>query len=184
MKKRVKKIILALSLVSCAAMADDTQSLVGLEGGYSSVSYEQNTPYNNDTYKLGSAGVKVGAQNENYRIFAGARYYNSKNFDYMTTFGVELQYLINVSPAVNCFIGLNAGIVNIGFTRNNFSRTISDNYYGGDLGLNFHIAESMDLELGLRVMDIEAENTQNNITYKFNTLVSGYGSIIYKFKMN
>ena len=184
MKKRVKKLILALSLVSCAAMAEGTQSLIGIEGGYSSLSYEQNVPYNNDTYKLGSAGIKVGAQNQNYRVFAGFRYYNSANFDYMTTLGVEVQYLLNVSSDVNCFVGFNAGIANIGFTRNNFSRTISDSYYGGDLGLNLHVTESLDLELGLRVIDLEAANTQNNITYKFNTIVSGYGSLIYKFKMN
>jgi len=184
MKKSLKTVVLALSLVSSAAMAGETQSLVGIEGGYNSVGYEQNTPYKSDTYKFGSAGIKVGAQQNSYRVFVSARYYNSKDFDYMTTIGAELQYLINVSSGMNCFIGINAGMANIGFTRNNFKRTISSGYYGGDLGLNFHITQSLDLELGARVMDIEAENTRNNVTDKFDTMISGYSSLIYKFKMD
>jgi len=184
MKKSLKTIVFALSLVSSAAIAEGTQSLVGIEGGYNSLGHEQNSPFNNDAYNLGSAGIKIGAQNGQYRLFVSGRYYNSKNFDYMTTLGVELQYLLNVSSGVNCFLGFNVGMANIGFTRSNFKRTISDSYYGGDLGLNFHLTESLDLEVGARVMDIEAENTHNNITYKFDTMISGYSSLIYKFTMD
>ena len=93
-----------------------------------------------------------------------------------------------MAPKANFFIGVNGGLMNLKFTPSNetSSRTISDPYFGGDAGFNIHVSDSVDFELGARVMDVQAKNTNatNNVTYNFNDVITGYGSLIYKFKMN
>jgi hypothetical protein len=73
------------------------------------------------------------------------------------------------------------------------SRTISDPYFGGDVGFNYHLNKTYDLEIGARVMATDAKNTQTinyptsgarNVTYTFDNLVTGYASIIVKFQMD
>ncbi len=104
----------------------------------------------------------------------------------MTTFGVDVQYMLNFSSSANVFLGIGAGITKMRFAPANEpnSRTISDSYLSGDLGVNVHVTENVDLELGTRIMSLEATNTINNVTYTFDNLITGYVSIIYKFNMD
>lgn len=191
MIKTIQKVLLGSLLIGTSAMAEsdpytvDTYSLLGFEGGLSSISYERNTPYLSDNYVMPYGGVKIGAQSRDYRVFISGRYYNETNFDYMTTVGGELQYMFNFSSAMNFFVGVNGGIANIKFTdSSNVSRTVSDPYYGGDAGFNLHMGDAADIEFGARVMSIDAKNTKGNVTYQFNTNVSAYMSFIFKYKMD
>jgi hypothetical protein len=192
-KKVVQKIVLAGLVLTTPLMAEfnfnkDIYSLLAFEGGYSSFDVEKNdtlTPATITKYDMMHAGLKIGAQSKNYRFFLSGRYYNANDFDYATTLGAELQYIFNFSSMANFYLGINGGIVNMRFTDGGTtSRTISDPYFGGDVGFNIHLADNIDFELGARVMQIQAENKIGLISYKFDNLVSGYASLIFKYKMD
>ena len=194
-QNKLKKLVLTLSLLALPAFAggiiheNDTYSLVGLEGGYSSLDSEKNTLGSSAVttkYRLPNLGLKIGAQTEHYRVFLNARYYSNSDFDYMTTYGVELQYMFNFSSFANLYLGGGIGQYNMRFlpTGEATSRTLSNTYVSGDMGLNFHVLDNVDIEMGARVMSLGAENTISNVTYKFDTLLTAYGSIIFKFKMD
>ncbi|OIP54582.1 MAG: hypothetical protein AUK54_05955 [Helicobacteraceae bacterium CG2_30_36_10] len=195
MKNTLKKVFIVSALISSLVASDtseylvDTYSLVGLEGGYSSLDVERQTAgiaiSATKQHNFGHGGFKIGAQGENYRLFLSGRYYNAKDFDYMTTMGAELQYMFNFSSFSNFFLGVNTGLANIRFVDDSsISRTISDTYVGADAGFNFHLAKSVDFEIGARVMNMQAENTISGVTYTFDNMLSGYASIIFKYKMD
>lgn len=191
MKKIVSKIVLA-SLVTASALSagafDNGISLVGIEGGIGTMKTEVDTATTakKEDYSVPSVGLKVGAEYGNYRVFLSGRYFSQSDFDYITTFGVEGQYLFNVSKAANIFIGANAGIANMKFLAEgeSSSRSLSDPYLGGDIGVNYHVNKEFDIELGARVMNLISENDKYDVTYKFDNIVSGYASLIYKYQMD
>ncbi|MCX6075366.1 MAG: outer membrane beta-barrel protein [Campylobacterales bacterium] len=187
----IKKIVLACAVLGCSLSAGGfgDKSLIGIEGGYSGMGMERTAPTEatlSSEHKSGHLGLKIGAEAGNYRLFLSTRYFNDNDFDYITTYGVEGQYLFNVSKSANFFIGINGGMANMKFMIPNesFSRTISDAYYGGDVGFNIHAAQSVDVELGTRIMDLQFENRKNSVSYIFESMVSAYVSLIYKFQMN
>jgi len=191
MKNSLNKVVLSALLVTSSLMADslfDVSSLIGVEGGYSSLDVEKSTATTNTLkkYHMPHAGIKMGAQTESYRVFLNLNYYSDGDFDYVTTYGGSLQYLINVSKYWNIFLGLNGGVMNIKYLAPNEvkSRTLSDGYYGGDLGVNIHMGDSFDLEIGSRFMSVDASNVMSNVTYTFDNLITGYGSVIYRFKLD
>ena len=192
-KSNVKKIVLGVALLATPLMADygyKTQSLVGIEGGYSQLDYENGTSVKNEQYdiKLSNLGLKIGAETEDFRAFLSGRYFydSSSVYDYLTTFGIELQYKFNVTKVFNVYLGANGGIVNAKFRApdEKFSRTISDPYFGGDLGTNIHLGNSADLELGARVISVQATNTIGGVSYRLGNIVNGYASLIFKWQMD
>ena len=200
-KNRLKTVTLALALTASSLAASDvpdyafqTNSLVGIEGSYNALGYEYGTPTNNQISRLwvGAGGLKIGAETKDFRVFLSGRYYydSSSSHDYIVTYGAELQYKFNVTEVFNVYMGANAGIANLAFRAKgeNFTRTISDPYFGGDIGINIHLGDSVDWELGGRVMSIQADNTKSvngvSKTYHVNQLVTAYTSIIFKWKMD
>ncbi len=192
---RLKLAAFGVLLAASSLMADiskyefQTKSLVGIEGGYNTLGYENGTSANNEQYsaKVGHAGLKIGAETEDFRAFLSGRYYTGESsYDYISTFGAELQYKMNAFDVMNFFIGANGGIANMKFRASGetFSRTIRDYYVGGDVGTNIHLGDAADLEIGARVMSIQAENTKNSVTYRMGNMVSGYASIIFKWQMD
>jgi len=196
-KNRLKIAALTLALVGSSLSANpngyefDTVSLVGIEGGYTNVDYEREVSSTNSTpYSLNVAniGLKIGAETEDFRVFLSGRYFHDsgKDYEYITMYGAELQYKFNVTQMFNIYLGANAGIANLKFSASDetFSRTLSEPYFGGDLGTNIHLGDSVDLELGGRVMSLQATNTKAGVTYRINNLVSAYASIIFRWKMD
>ncbi len=193
-KKVFKKVVLASMLVSAPLMAeysfnDDMYSLFAIEGGYSTFDVERNeagVPASIKKYDMAHAGLKIGAQSKNYRVFLSGRYYDAEDFNYATTLGAELQYMFNFAKYADFFLGVNGGIINMRFNPEGeeVSRTISDPYYGADVGFNLHLADEFDFEIGAKIMQIDAHNDKSGINYKFDNLVSGYASIIFKYKMD
>lgn len=196
----IKKVSLIIAIFVMSAMADSsgytykTNSLVAVEGSYSSITSEVTDAnvapvgYTKNSSTLGSVGFKIGSETENYRVFLSSRYlFDSKNdYEYITAYGGEIQYIFNTFDTANIFIGVNAGIANMKFkvAAENFSRTISSEYYGADIGLNLEMNDSADFEIGARVMSIEGNNLNNNVDYLVNNIVSMYASLIFKWKMN
>jgi len=196
-KNKLKKVILGLVLSSASLMAGEassyefqTKSLVGIEGGYNALGYEYGTATNNSIHRtwVAHAGLKIGAETQDFRAFLSGRYFydKSRQYDYIVTYGGEIQYKFNVTKVFNVFMGVNGGIANLAFRANgeNFTRTISEPYFGGDLGANIHLGESVDWEIGGRVMSIQADNIRNGKTYHVNQLITAYTSIIFKWTMD
>jgi len=188
MKNKLSKIVFSTFLVTGSLMAqsiDNTYSLVGIEGGYNSVDVDMGES-SNSKHKMPYAGLKLGAQTDEYRLFTSVRYFSGDDFDYITTYGLELQYLLNFSKSVNFYFGINTGIANIKYSPVNGEkyRTTSDGYFGGDAGISMHLSDTTDLEIGLRYIDIGASNTIKNVTYTFNSMTHGYASLIYKFQID
>jgi hypothetical protein len=184
--------LLTTSMMAKDIYTNHDYSLIGIEGGYSSISsdvddYTNNTHATN-TKSVSSIGIKLGAQSDDYRVLLTANYYNdaSRDFDYIGTYGGEFDYLLNVSEKLNIYLGVNAGLANMKYTvpGENFSRVISDPYYGADAGINVHASKLIDLEIGARMMMLDATNTKNNVAYTFNNMISGYASIIFKYQMD
>ena len=198
MIKKLSKVIIATLLVASsltAGSSDDSDyqfeinSLVGIEGGYGSFDYTNVAATTTETVKLGHGGIKIGAESNNFRLFLSARDYyaldfdNIGKFDYIRTYGVELQYLMNISKAANIYMGVNGGRLDMKFDDGLITPAtirITDEYIGADFGLNIHLGESADFEIGTRFMSI----TEENADYDFDEIVTGYASIIFKFKMD
>jgi len=194
LKNRLKNVLIASVLVSSSLMASsysyNTVSLLGIEGGYANATADTTYPdaYKTNDTNLVDMGLKIGAETDSYRIFLGARYYYDidDNFDYLSTYGIDLQYKFNFSPKANFFIGVGGGIANAKLTLDgeNFDRTISDGYYNVDVGFNIHVTSGTDIELGARYLEVDAHNIKNDIDFQLNSMVSAYGSVIFKWRMD
>jgi len=116
-----------------------------------------------------------------------ANYYgvSDDDYNYVATYGVELDYLIHPSKSFDIFLGINGGMANIEqIDTYGLKRTSSDPYIGGAAGVNIHMSQSIDIELGARMLFMDISNTRQDIKYTYNTLASGYASVIFKFQMD
>jgi len=200
----VKKILLGL-LITAGLFAYDgtTKSLVGIETGYGQFDYSAanrdniNMGRSSSSEDFGIIGLKIGAENEDFRLFLDAKYYQvSGAFDYANSIGGSLQYLLFITNDFNLFFGVNGGLMNIKVVDNGIGKSYeySDPYFGGDIGFNYDITDQLGLELGARYVNIDAENTQYYIdpesgdtlsrTYKVEQMLNIYTSIIFKFYVN
>ena len=189
-KNKLQKAIISVAFIATSLVASDssTNSLVGIEGGYSSVGYENTTTPNQYTAGIGQLGLKLGAESKDYRVFLSGRYLVSGDgtFDYIAAYGGELQYKFNISKAFDLFIGVNGGVASMKFTAEGetASRTISDPFVGGDLGANIHLGKTTDLEFGGRVLSIQATNDKPAASYLVGNRFTGYASLIFKWQMD
>ena len=189
MKKRLTKIALAASLLSMPVLAgaDEYNSLLGFEGGYSNIDIEANPSTEQIQQNgFGNVGIKVGAESENYRMFLSARYYDAKDFNKLDTIGAEFQYKFNFSKKANFFLGANIGKAYVKVAKKNAvpSAEMNTGYLGADAGFNFHASELIDLELGARYMRLNENITQGTYTYDLSSFTTAYASIIIKWKMD
>jgi len=190
MGKKLKILLASLLLVSTSYAKDNysSSSLVGFEAGYSNFDVQYNNPKEKE--KFGIAGMKVGAETDNFRMFISARnaFMDSSNVDYSSSYlyGIEFQYMFNIHEKVNFFVGANYGRMSLEFDDvTSARREYTTDYIGGDTGFNFHIGNSFDLELGARLMTLDdPEHTLNSITYTFDDVLTGYVSLIYKYQMD
>ena len=189
MKNGLKILALCSVLSASTLMADE--SLVAIEGAFGTLSVDKENTLTGDAsnhhVNLAGAGLKVGAQSDHYRLFLSANYYGSSNDDYnhVATYGVELDYLIKPSKSFDIFLGLNGGMANIEqIDDQDKKRTSSDPYIGGAAGVNIHMSKVVDIELGGRMLFMDISNTRYNVKYTYNTIASGYASVIFKFQMD
>lgn len=194
MKRLLKVGLVSLALAGTMAYAEaddysyDTHSLIGIEGGYGSFDLEHGltaTTTTNSSKNYGEFGVKIGAETTNYRLFLSARQYAISGFDQAYSYGAEGQYLINVSNYMNIFVGLNIGTMNFKYETDPTLAKVSsrENYYGGDIGVNLHVMKELDVEIGARYMYFGYSYSSNGVG-KFDHLINGYASLIYKFEMD
>jgi hypothetical protein len=191
-KNKIKKITLGVLLATTSLLADmsdyefQTKSLLGIEGGYNNIDYQTDTSTATNNTQLGSLGLKIGSETKNFRVFLSSRYMleSGDEYDYILTYGGEFQYKLSPFDFMNLFIGVNGGMANIRFIPPAGGyKTVTSPYFGGDLGMNFFLTDSLDLELGARVMTIQDKSTIDGVKYEFNDIMSVYSSIIFKWQM-
>ena len=179
MRKKLTKIVLATVLASMPLLADKiaevnpTKSLFAIEGSYNKTDFKS-TGGHSKTDDFGGFGLKIGAQVKHYRIFLSGRMYAIKDFDYAYTYGGEVQYLFTFSKIANFYIGANAGKAVMRQSKDVGTISVDDFYYGGDTGFNIHASELIDVEMGVRAMQI------NN----FDNMATAYVSMIIKYDMD
>ncbi len=194
MKNSLTKIALATMIIVAPLAAEEnnseytynTHSLFAIEGGISDITTEKSGS-DMEKNELASAGLKIGAQSDNYRAFLSARYYDVSDFSHMNMYGGELQYLFNFSNFANFFIGANGGVADIQIKAQNGldSEKVSSMYYGGDTGFNFHAGDAVDIEIGARYMSIQdGEIIQGPNAYDVSSVVTAYASLIFRWKMD
>ncbi|MBU0631055.1 porin family protein [bacterium] len=195
MKRLLTVVLASLVLITATAYAsvdefgDNTFSLIGIEGGYGSFDFEHGLVAGKKTENksFGEGALKLGAQTDDYRLFLSARYYSISGFDYAYCTGAEAQYLMNVSNYMNIFVGFNVGVMNFKYEADTTVAKVSDkkDYYGGDIGVNLHLMEALDFEIGARYMYIGYDYTNASTTAvaKFDHMINGYASFIYRFQM-
>lgn len=183
--KKITTALCASLLCGTLATADEVKSLVGLEAGFSEIGVSNDISGAagfDETESFAHGGLKIGAESHNYRFFLSGRYYATDDFEQLSTIGAEIQYLLNFTSWMNMYIGANIGILDAEIQADQ-KRTFSDMYYGADIGCNFHLGDSVDLELGARIIDVQGDNTIGGVTYTLDPLITGYGSVIYKFDL-
>jgi len=191
-------LLIASSTTTVSANDDftfNTKSLIGFEGGYSTFNVDNNYnaqfPFNpidpTESYDSGHIGLKIGAEGDDFRIFASARnFFIGSDYDYFVTLGAEIDYKFNFSRVANFYIGANGGYLFSKFQSKyeTTNRKIDGFYYGGQLGFNFHINPRYDVEIGARIMDTDASNDTAAIKYTLDYIAEGYASFIIKFDMD
>ena len=184
-EKMKKMIVIVLGLLLIGSLyADDStvRPLVGVELGYGKTDLQRVTTPSDDSSKdTFVGGVKVGAEGEEYRVFISGRMYSIDDFDSAMAFGGEFQYLIRLQETFNIFIGLNGGMIDLELESSEGNRELSTAYFGGDVGVNVDISESIGIEAGVRYMHIDYDHTLQGVTYNIDSIIHAYASLIYKF---
>ncbi|WP_373069742.1 outer membrane beta-barrel protein [Sulfurimonas sp.] len=196
MRKKLSKMLLAGLLIATVSYAEtddkyiyDSNSLVGIEGGMATFDIKDTTAIKKEE-DFNMAGFKVGAETRDFRMFLSARkaFMNGDHYDWDKAYmyGAELQYKFNVMDSLNFFIGGNIGRVSFEFKDLTAAvREYTTKYIGGDVGINYHINDMFDLELGARLMTLSDDtHTLGGVTYTFDDITNGYMSLIVKFQMD
>lgn len=188
MKKTIAAALILLAGGYAQASNEYSKSLLAVELGGAMFDLQNNSPlYADDSQSYAFTGIKIGAENESYRVFLGARYHMITDFDNVLSYGGSLQYLLRVSPTFNLYAGASAGQMTMDFKepaeRQGAMREISQFYYGVDAGVNFSLSPSIDLEVGMSAWNLNAESyrSENGITYTIDNIISYNLSFIYKF---
>ena len=193
MKNKLIKSLGTLALLTSSLYAEIpyTNALFGVEGGYGSLSHKyvpDSGVESQGRTEFATIGLKAGAETQNIRTFFNVNYYNdsSELYDYLLTYGMEVQYKFLSTKAFNLYAGVNGGYsqTKLNVKGESFYRTINAPYLGASAGANVSLGNSFDLELGARLNAIQSENIKYQTSYKIENLVAGYVSLIYKWKMN
>lgn len=185
----LRKLLLAGLFVASVSYANsydyrfESKSLVGFEGSYSSIDVEDATNVTTKENPL-SMGLKIGAQTHDVRLFLSFRNINAADFNTAYMYGAELQYLFNFSEKMNFFVGGNTGRLSINYDdAASTEHKFTTKYIGGDIGLNLHLSENVDFELGTRIITL-SESQDTSSSYKFSDMTTNYISLIIRYEMD
>jgi len=193
MKNNFAKIIGTLMLMFTSSYAEIayTNILLGVEGGYTLLDHkytQANGAQNSGSTDFMNFGLKAGAETETMRTLFNVNYYSdpSELYDYLITYGLEVQYKFFTVDMLNMYLGLGGGFshTKVSINGESSSRKIDTPYVGASLGSNIHLGNSFDLELGARVNAIQSQNDMSGGSYKLGNIVTGYASLFYKWNLN
>lgn len=191
MKKVLGSVLLLTSIYATAGEnyfqnAWDAKGLIALEGalGQAQTKLTEASPSGgehvilNESGSAFGAGLKVGGESDTYRLFLSGRYHDVEDYDYVSTVGLEMQYLIRAGEHFNIFLGLNGGLMSAQTTIGETEYTTNNPYAGVDVGANIDIVENFGIEFGLRTNKSFSDGSDiGTVDY----LVEAYGSLVFKF---
>ena len=160
MRKIIATVFLGLMLSSSlfAENYSTGKKFIGVEVGAAElqggVYMDLNDPFSYDQFYRGSDvtfGLRVGAQNDNYRTMLLFDYYDNTDEDQNLELGlISIDYYIISSEAgsvtIKPFIGINVGYAS-------YESTLveeSDFVYGGQAGVVVNVSEKIDVDLSYR----------------------------------
>ncbi|WP_345975199.1 hypothetical protein [Sulfurimonas sp. HSL3-7] len=191
MKKVLGSVLLLTSVYATAGenyfqTAWDAKGLIALEGAFGTAQTKltESSPSGGDHVILNEngtsfgGGLKLGGESEDYRFFLSARYHDVEDYDYVSTVGLEMQYLIRAGEHFNIFLGLNGGLMSAQTTIGETEYTTNNPYAGADVGVNIDIVDNFGVELGIRAnKSLGDQNEIGTVDY----LAEGYASLVFKF---
>ena len=193
MKNNFLKIIGALMIMFSSSYAEIayTDILLGVEGGYTLLDHKYtqvNGAQDSGRTDFMNLGIKAGAQTESMRTLFNVNYYSdpSELYEYLITYGLEVQYKFFKTDMLNMYLGLGGGFshAKVSISGEGSSRKIDTPYVGASIGSNIHLGSSFDLEFGARVNALQSQNDMSGRSYKLGNIVTGYASLIYKWNLN
>jgi len=160
MFKRAVLLTLFVGVMSLVNAGDDTREIseesvgfIGVEVGGAWIQGETGGFFGEANHKGSGAslGVKLGAQNEQWKSSVIIDYFNSDDDDQTYERAmVQVDYFIApttfATPTFRPYIGLNGGYLNYESTGVNESGMT----YGGDIGFSVGVGDSVDLDLTYR----------------------------------
>jgi len=169
MIKKIALSLLCIGALSSSVQADEgTTGFIGLDLGYSQI---------NDTFGVDDNdldfGIKLGAQDNDWRTTFSYIYFDSGDYDYsQSTVDLSVDYFILGSGnTVKPYIG---GVIGYTWLDDDHSATDdSGMVYGGEAGIVIDITESIDLDLGYRYSWLDLDTIDDShrgyigINYKF-----------------
>lgn len=163
----VKKVIvaglcMALSTVVEAGDTSISESIIGVEVGYGAIqANNQFSPIVGELNHNGSNvefGLRIGAQQKDWRALFVADYMNSKDDDQKYTKGMlAVDYFILQDSALKPFIGGNAGYMNYESTNIDESGFL----YGAQAGLIYRIMDNVEMDMTYRYSLTSANETDH-----------------------
>lgn len=177
MIKTLKMAVLT-TLVSTSLYASnydsETKSFIGLEAGYAALDGKKFNLSSDETASFYSGsgaeyGVRIGAQNDEWRATLGVNYYDSKDQKLQRGQAmVDYFFLSNPDATIRPYLG-----ANIGYGR--YESTFVDEsgvVYGGQAGVVIRSGESLDIDLSYRYSlgQVTALNGISSVTVGVNYL--------------
>jgi len=171
MFKRIMILVLLVGGISLLNAGDDVREIseesvgfIGVEAGGTWVQGDTGGFFGelNHKGKGASIGVRLGAQNEQWRSMLDIDYFNSDDDDQNYERGmIQVDYFISPNTfnttTFRPYIGLNGGFVNYestGINETGFT-------YGGDTGFTVGLGKSIDLDVAYRYSIAGPEELDN-----------------------
>lgn len=149
MVKNISIVLLCMAMGSVAyadILESESDTFIGVEVGLTEVQGEQPSDTSDDV----SYGIRVGAQNEQWRTIIGFNYYDSDEYNVekilLSVDYFFLKYDEMANYMLQPYIGANVGYMN-------YEQGIIDEsglLYGGQIGIVLNFMDKFDLDLGYR----------------------------------
>ena len=155
MIKSLKAVGLCLVLLG-SVNAEDSKTFIGVEAGYVSVQGYRLDIFNNPVNHSDTGanlGIRIGAQNGDWRTTFIYNYYNNDSSDQNLELGLFMvdyffmQGNSNVESKFKPYLGLNIGY---GDYETTGITNINGLLYGGEAGVSMDVGENMEVDISYR----------------------------------
>jgi opacity protein-like surface antigen len=177
MQKKLSILLLSMVLSSAlnAKEGETTERFIGLEIGASTIQANTGGIFGEDNVKGTDAefGVRIGAQNSDWRTLLALNYYDNKESDQnvergMLGFDYYLLTSEFKSASFKPYLGVHGGYMNYESTQ----KDENGFFYGGQAGFTLDVADKIDVDVAYRYSlgDMEEVDHMGNFVLGVNYL--------------
>jgi len=170
MVRKIASVLLSTMIGSSLYAGDydaNTKSFLGLEVGAATVNGDRSDGFKHNGNAV-EYGVRLGAQNDEWRATFALDYYNSSSDDQKMQkgYGMVDYFFTGSHASIRPFIGANIGYAHYESTLVDANGLL----YGGQAGIVVGVGTNIDLDLSYRysLMQVNAVNDTGNIVFGFN----------------